>query len=771
MFAVIACVFYVMISQYYEYDYALQHVSDDLDFKYIFSAFWEGQEGSFMLWIFWHAILGFVLMRTAKEWEAPVLSILSLIQFFLISMIVGLYFYFGDEFVKLGSNPLALTRDVRDAPIFANPNYVQFINGNGLNPLLQNYWMTIHPPTLFLGFSSVAIPYIYAIAGLWTGKHKEWLKPVLPWALFSCAILGTGIMMGGAWAYEALSFGGYWAWDPVENMSLVPWIVLIAGMHTALVANSTGYSIKSTYLFFIMSFVLILYSTFLTRSGVLGDTSVHAFTEMGMEWQLVIFLMSFFLPPIGLLIWRRKDIPSPKREESLYSREFWIFIGALVLIFSSILISFTTSIPVYNRIFDWFGGVSGIDTSSWRRRPPIDVIDHYNRYQLWIGVLIAVLSSAAQYLRYKEGSKMADSQVKKFVLNIGFAAILTSIISFGVAYFSNIFAWQYKLLLWASIFSVLVNVNYLLSVIKGNLRLAGSATAHLGIGVLLMGVLFSGVNKDFVSRGFMDTTMIEGLTEEDADKNILLPKGLPTEMSGYLVTYLGDEIDGFTRRFNVNYKKLDDDKQVVEEFTLQPNILYNKLMTKVAASNPDTKHYLHKDIFTHIVGLPISEVDKEAVKEEVDTLVYTPHILGQGDTIFTSKNYVIFNGFNQRPTNKEYEAREGDIPVAADLIVKSLDRSKLWRAEPVYLVRESFGVSIDDQIEELGLKFKFTKVDPKARKITIEVAETKPRQEYIVLQAILFPWINLVWLGTILGILGLLMSMTHRILSKRSKAN
>jgi len=115
IFAVIASVFYVMLNSYYEYDYALQHVSDDLDFKYIFSAFWEGQEGSFMLWLFWHIILGFVLMFTAKEWESPVMSVLSLIQVFLVSMILGLYFYFGDEFIKIGSNPLVLTRDVREA--------------------------------------------------------------------------------------------------------------------------------------------------------------------------------------------------------------------------------------------------------------------------------------------------------------------------------------------------------------------------------------------------------------------------------------------------------------------------------------------------------------------------------------------------------------------------------------------------------------------------------------------------------------------------------
>ena len=227
-FSVIGIIFYIMSMKYYEYQYVWAHVSEDLPYKYIFSAFWEGQEGSFLLWMFWHVILGFVLMKTAKKWESPVLSVIAFVQLIITSMILGIVFDFGPESsFKLGSNPLLLLRDTMEAPIFNNAAYLTLIKGTGLNPLLQNYWMTIHPPTLFLGFASTVVPFAYAVAGLWTKEHKQWLKPVLSWSLFSGAILGTGILMGGAWAYEALSFGGYWAWDPVENMSLVPWICLL----------------------------------------------------------------------------------------------------------------------------------------------------------------------------------------------------------------------------------------------------------------------------------------------------------------------------------------------------------------------------------------------------------------------------------------------------------------------------------------------------------------------------------------------------------------
>ncbi|MEO0873752.1 MAG: cytochrome c biogenesis protein CcsA, partial [Bacteroidota bacterium] len=326
-FLVIGLIFYIMVNNYYEYQYVQAHVDDDLQFRYIFSAFWEGQEGSFLLWMFWHVVLGGLLILSAKQFESPVMAVVSSVQVVIGSMLLGVYIGFGPEAFKVGSNPLLLLRDTMDIPLFANADYVTLLEGTGISPLLQNWWMTVHPPTLFLGFASTVVPFAFAIAGLWTKEHRAWLQPAMPWALFSGAILGTGILMGGAWAYEALSFGGYWAWDPVENMSLVPWLTLVAGVHTNLIARTTDHSIRSTYVFYALTFLLIVYSTFLTRSGVLGETSVHAFTEMGLEWQLVTFIFLYLLLFGGLFFSRLSGIPAPKKEESTGSKEFWMFIG------------------------------------------------------------------------------------------------------------------------------------------------------------------------------------------------------------------------------------------------------------------------------------------------------------------------------------------------------------------------------------------------------------------------------------------------------------
>src|SRR6478752_3487985 len=242
---------------------------------------------------------GLILIRKARNWEAPVMTVISFAQVCLATMIAGIYFFNW----RMGSNPFVLLRNEMDAPIFSQPNYLSLIkDGNDLNPLLQNYWMVIHPPVLFLGFASTIVPFAFAIAGLWTKKIGDWTKPALPWALFSAAVLGTGVMMGGRWAYESLNFGGYWAWDPVENASLVPWLIMVAGLHTMVVYNATGHSLRATNFFLISSFLLILYSTYLTRSGDLQDTSVHAFTDQGMSWQLRVFVLVLVIPSLLLFI-------------------------------------------------------------------------------------------------------------------------------------------------------------------------------------------------------------------------------------------------------------------------------------------------------------------------------------------------------------------------------------------------------------------------------------------------------------------------------------
>lgn len=870
---VIGCLLFAMINKCFEYQYVQLHVSEDLPFKYIFSAFWEGQEGSFLLWLFWHVILGFVLLWRAKEWEAPVLSVLAGVQAFIMTMILGVYV---TETLKFGSNPLLLLRDTMDIPLFNNADYVSLLQGNGLNPLLQNYWNTIHPPTLFLGFASTIVPFCFAIAGLWTRQHKEWLKPALPWALFSASILGIGILMGGAWAYEALSFGGYWAWDPVENSSLVPWIILVAGIHTHLIAKHSGYSIKSTYLFYIFSFILILYSTFLTRSGVLGDTSVHAFTEMGLENQLLAFISTFLFLGLILYFTRRKDIPAPKEEEALPSREFWMFIGTLVLLFSSVIITLSTSLPVFNKIAQVFNP----DFEGYTITEPIA---HYNKYQLWIGVFIGLLSGVAQFLRYK-GINWENTSTK-FWKHMSISSVAAIVLTFLTSLWIDLNAWQFWLLTFTGYFAVVSNIDYLISATKGNLRLAGSAFSHVGFGLMLVGVIASGLNKEHIST---NPVMQRGLLPEDMlQNNVLLFKGMPMFMSGYRVTYESDTLVGNLREFVVKYEKLNGDGKVEQEFEVLPTATYDNKVVKVAAFNPATKRYLDRDIFTHIATLSPRERDFEIKRSEEDSLNYLPYLLNKDEpivildtvatstsnTILPTKAYVVdynrnpthpdyepeegdfafglkvalekddtvfyaepvlvlrkqlmytfpvqlndlsmrvrltdktldaifpaeeelgykqfvfkqgetktinglpvtFAGFEKEPTHPGYKNQEGDIAVGAVFVSNDKDGNK-YQAQPLYLIRGTSPFNLKDEINELGLHFRFTSINPetdqievmiaqkdnKMENVPVEIAKKSFRSDYIILETIVFPGINLFWIGSTMMMLGLGVAMFRR---------
>jgi len=656
---IIGILFFAMYHKYYEYAYVFGHVSDDLPLKYTLSAFWEGQEGSFLLWMFWHVILGFFIIYRGTKWESPVMAIFAMAEIYLSSMILGVHIEIGDWSTKFGSHPLLLLRDTMlEAQVFTNADYLSLISGNGLNPLLQNYWMTIHPPVTFLGFASTIVPFAFAIAGLWTKKYKEWLDAALPWALFSAGILGTGILMGSVWAYEALSFGGYWAWDPVENAVLVPWIMLIAGLHTHLIAKATGFSIKATVFFYVTAFPLIVYSTFLTRSGILGDTSAHAFTEMGLEKQLIAFFMFFFAIGLGALAYHFKNIPSKDKEESIYSREFWMFIGALVLLFSAVLIGVPTSLPVYNSIRSYFD-------ESFVGRVIQDVVPFYNKFQLWIAVFISILSAAAIMLRYNE--KNFSNRSSFYIKHLGGSLVLSVLFTGLLTLWFPLYSWQFYLLAFTGFFVMFSNLDYIITVIKGNFKLAMSAIAHFGFGMMLIGLLGSGLNKETISTApFMFKDMFEN--EEMLRNYVQLIKGKPLFAQGYWMTYESDTLIGRNRYYDLEFKKVDENQKVLETFKLRPSSVYSNDFKTQNVFNPDTKHYWTKDIFSCIVALAPTKQDAELAKQFEDTLVWERHDIFIGDTLKTeNNNWYVIDEITFAPQHREYRPKDNDFGVEAKI--------------------------------------------------------------------------------------------------------
>ncbi len=700
IFSSIALIFFMMSQHYYEYNYVWAHVSDELPKRYILSAFWEGQEGSFLLWMFWNCILGFFFVRFKSRFDHSILAIILSVNVILTSMLLGIYI--GDS--RIGSSPFVLLRQIMNIPLFNNAEYTQLIKGNGLNPLLQNYWMIIHPPTLFLGFASTIVPFAYALSGLIQKDFSNWIKPVLPWALFSGFILGTGILMGGAWAYEALSFGGYWAWDPVENMSLVPWIVLVAGIHTNLVAKSTGYSIGATLSLYFLSFILVVYSSFLTRSGILGDSSAHAFTQMGLEWQLVIFCCIVSIVPLAYYFSRYKLIPQKENEEQFQSREFWMFIGSLVLLFSALLISFTTSIPVYNKLLDQFAKLFNTSLESWHRSPPLEPIKHHNQYQLWIAVLIALLSSASIYLKYlgDKPLKLGTSFFKSIGLAFGCAAILTWISSNS---FESLH-WSHLILLGSAWFALCSTILYWILSIRFNPMQFGLVCSHSGFAILLLGILFTGINKRILSNNeFAQRNLVENWSEDDISKHLTLLKEQKMFMNGYWVNYASDTFISKTRIYTLNFWKEDSLNNITESFVLHPEIQYDNKLSKVAASNPSTKHYINRDVFSLIAQIPQTQTDVESAQKAEDSLKYELYYCKLNDTFYTKSHYLILDSIKHSFSAKDFEFKESDQKIQLSFSVHKLEDSETKKASPGILFRQNLVYKFPFQLDAYQMRF------------------------------------------------------------------
>lgn len=866
VFGVITVLFIMLFNHWFAYDYVWKHSNLTMPMRYILSCFWEGQEGSFLLWTFWHVVLGNILILRARQWEAPVMTVVALVQVFLATMLLGIHF--GD--VRVGSSPFLLIRELGEnigLPWTYLPNYLeripQFADGRGLNPLLQNYWMTIHPPTLFLGFAATLVPFAYAIAGLWKGRLKEWIAPALPWTYFGIMVLGTGVLMGGAWAYEALSFGGFWAWDPVENASLVPWLTLVGAGHLMLVNKRKETSLFSTFMLTLVSFLLVLYSTFLTRSGVLGDTSVHSFTGEGMLPGLLLFMLSFVwlsvtllqkesgqrrfftlvtlaLLVIGLALdvvvpaiivflvlsvaWTfvaQRGFPKNAEEEGLWTREFWLFIGALVLLLSAVQISFSTSIPVINLLLEPFksplaglaestGSDLLLDMSNAQMAPPADAIAHYNKWQVPFAFIITLLIAFVQYLHWKS-TDMARFR-RRIALAAGIALLGTVLGIVILGYRPE--ELDLIALLFSSIFAVVANTTYIWHGLKGKFKHAGSSIAHIGFGLVLLGALISTSRQDEVSAN-VQSMDLRFLNEEfNNSEDILLYKGDTVRMGEHYVRYREKEQKGVNLYFAMDYYAVEprtyragdtvrtrealfrakDDHVATEQFlvdqpahweeleqyprralwhaqhwsptrpgellfTLDPFVQLNPKFGNVA--EPSTRHWLTHDLYTHIRYADLDDTDSSGYMPK---RLYEKHL---GDTIVTPTSIIVMDSLRTVRDSVTLSMLGPEYTVyMLRMRVRDLyDRERWFEARPIVIqLNGDPVVSKGFELPELRVRYELAHVRPGTDHT--EIGLNVQEQEFVVMQAIVFPGINILWIGCVLLFLGTFMAIWQRVRRK-----
>jgi len=872
-FLVIGLLFLLFFAHRYEFQYIWKHLNNEMPMRFVMSAFWGGQEGGFLLWMFWHNILALFVLRAADRWEPKVMTVLASIEAFLSIMLLGIYF--GD--FQLGLDPFLLMREAPEnigLPWTRINDYVTqfFQDGQGLNPLLQNYWMTIHPPTLFLGFAATSIPFAYAIAGLWEGDHKGWIKPALPWAFFGVGILGTGVLMGGAWAYEALSFGGFWAWDPVENSSLVPWMVLVAAAHLMLINKNKkkATALFSTVYFTLLAFLLVLYSTFLTKSGVLGDTSVHSFVDGGILPQLLAYLLCFLalahtfllgtvrrrlihiglsilalclvfigeyaLATLGFLViqgvtaiisFRGEFKDESNEDDSIFSREFWMFVGALLVVIAAIHITWQTSIPVFNRFLEPFSGplssVGEYFNSDFLRTlslhslaPGKDLDQTYHIIQVPLATLIFMAIAITQWLRYKGTSaKLVAGNLFRAVID---AAIITT--ALAIVYDFQIQEFPRLALLFATAFAASSNAHYIWSVLRGKMDAWGSPLAHVGFALTIFGAVISTSKQDVISKN-----QIGDIASLNADFNnrsdLLLMQGDTLQMGEYYVNYRERHEEGIHVFFSIDYFETDvkaynagdivafddmlfsaktDHGASVEFaydmdehwnylpfptktqaakaerwingtpgeflFTLDPSIQLNERMGN--SPEPDTRHNLTSDLYSHIkwARLTPPETDDEGWLGGKETEFMVGDSMFIGSVLLSLDSMTVVRD-EDRP---ERGLLERDIAIVACFNLEGAENGGAitTKASPLYIVRDNLIIPDIHEVEGWGLKFRIDNFNPTTEKLKLTIWEHESvRTDFIVIQAIIFPLINILWLGCILMAIGSFMAVRSRLRKNR----
>ena len=461
--------YYLILTHNFQVKYVYQYSSRDLSLGLLISTFWAGQQGSFLLWAFFTAIMGLLVIKYAKSFESYSMLFLNIVMAFFLLLLIQ-------------ANPFELLPKVMKA-------------GLGLNPLLQNFWMVIHPPILFLGYATITIPFILALASLAQKEYESWIKQAFPWTVFSTITLGAGIIIGAFWAYETLGWGGYWGWDPVENSSLIPWLTILALLHGLIIQKRNGTLRKTNYIFAILSFILVLYATFLTRSGVLADFSVHSFSDLGINAVLIVNMITIIVISSFIFLLRKNDIKTEAVTPALLNKEIALIASLWVFAASAFLIFIGTSSPIITGIL---GDPSQVESA------------FYNKVNLPVGIVLALLLGVTPFLLWVEDD--LKSLPKRLLVPVLLAFVSTIIVSlFGLQGLILI------LFVFAAFFALWSNCIVLLRKIRNNWLSIASPLAHFGVGVMFIGIIVSG--------------------NFSVSKRVLLDKGVTAEVLDYQLTY------------------------------------------------------------------------------------------------------------------------------------------------------------------------------------------------------------------------------------------
>jgi len=667
--------FYLFIAGKYSYRYVFEYSSSDLTLLYKISGFWAGQRGTYLLWLLLQGLFGYYIIARGRQYTAPAMVIYGLINIFFCVMLLIL-------------SPFDL---------LPSPQ----IEGAGLNPLLKDPWMVIHPPVIFMGYAAVAIPAVIALAALIKRDYENWLSVSYVPAVLAAVMLAAGNIMGGFWAYKTLGWGGYWGWDPVENSSFIPWMTSLALIHGLLIERVKG-SLRKTNLFLaIFTFLLVVYGTFLTRSGVLADFSVHSFVDLGVNTYLIIFMVGFTVISLGIFAARFGGIKGPAIDLVMTSRDFMLLISIWILTLIALLVLSGTSWPLITTLF---GKPGTVDVAVYTRVTfPLTIL-----IGLFLGFAPFTLRSGRSY----------GTLFKKLL-----PSAIAGLVATGIAFLIGVNTIGYLLFVFFVIFATVSNVISLAANLPSRLWRSGAQISHFGLGLMLLGILSSSA---FAKH-----------------EEIVLPKGGSGSVYGMDITYKG-MASAITTPDN---EIILDVQEGGSQFQERPKLFWAQRMEGLMR-----RPAIHRHILYDVYFAPenIQEGSKpegiEITKgESAEIGGYTINFIGFDQGSHASGSPMKFGAI------LHVHDSLGDTATAIPAMVFGDNQTMQYEEVPLMPGRDSITVRLDKIQADRG-----------AVLLTFQGLEPQGTPEQLILEVSEKPGMNVLWGGAIILVLGGLVSLGRR---------
>lgn len=463
-----ACLVNDLYTLNFNLKYVALNTSTDLPKIYRFTALWAGQAGSLLLWCLVLSLYSFIVVIVGRRKSISYQPYVTSVIFAVLTFFLFLIAFTESPFEKLNFTPS---------------------EGRGLNPILQNGYMAIHPVTLYIGYVGLTIPFAFGMAALLSGKLDDtWIRYSRKWALFAWTFLSVGLLLGARWAYLELGWGGYWAWDPVENAAFMPWLAGTAFLHSIMIQERKGMVKKWNLILIIITFFLSIFGTFITRSGIIS--SVHSFAQSDIGPLFLGFISFILLFSFGMFIYRMKDLEGEDNFDSILSRESAFIFNNLLFLGAALSVFLGTTFPIISEAITGQKILVG---------PP-----YFNKVNVPIGLVLIFLMGVGPLISWRKAS--LQNLRRNFLIPLVFALVVGLIlIALGIREITAVISYSLCIFVLATVvmeFYRGVKVrgsrgeNYLLAftrLVSKNKRRYGGYIVHIGVVLIVIGITSSSV--------------------------------------------------------------------------------------------------------------------------------------------------------------------------------------------------------------------------------------------------------------------------------------